>query len=148
MIKITEDTWALIDDMTGWPVRVGDVRESNRGEMYVVAGGRAPLHSGSTGRIYVALEGVEPTTQFYPSVFGARWIDRAKESDQLQLTSQYTMDGVQTMIEAGGGFAAALAQAFLKADLSNRRKLMGTFEELFLKHAEMAQQFAAMEGLK
>lgn len=145
MIKIAEDTWALVDDMTGWPIRVGDVRESNRGETYVVTGGRPPLSLASTGRIYVALRGAEPTTEFYPSVFGARWVDLAEEDNKVQLTSKYTLDGANMMIAVGGGFAAALAQAFFKADLGNRRKLIDTFEQLFRKHADMAQRSAAVE---
>ena len=145
MIKIAEDTWALVDDMTGWPIRVGDVRESNRGETYVVTGGRPPLSLASTGRIYVALGGAEPTTEFYPSVFGAKWVDLSNNENQQQLTSKYTLDGAHMMVDVGGGFAAALAQAFFKADLGNRRKLIDAFEQLFHKHAEMAQQFAAAE---
>lgn len=146
MVKITDDTWALIDDMTGWPVRVGDIRESNRGDTYVVTGGRPPLSLASTGRIYVALRGAEPTTEFYPSVFGASWVDLAEKDNRLQLTSPYTLEGIKTMVQDGGGFEVALAHAFLKADLANRRKLIETFEELFRKHADMAQQFAAIGG--
>lgn len=142
MMKIEDDNWVLVDDMTGWPVRIGDVRESNRGETYVVTGGRPPLHLSSTGRIYVALGGAAPTTEFFPSVFNARWIDRATEDNASQLGSRYTMDGVQLMREIGGGFAGKLAEAYLVADQGNRRTLLDAFEHVFHKHAEMAAQYA------
>jgi hypothetical protein len=142
MRKIEDGNWVLVDDMTGWPVRIGDVRESSRGESYVVTGGRPPLHLSSTGRIHVALRGSAPTIDFFPSVFNARWIDRATEDNELQLGSRYTMDGVQLMREIGGGFAGKVAQAYQVADLGNRRILLDAFEHMFRHHAEMAAQFA------
>jgi hypothetical protein len=40
-----------------------------RGETYTIIDGRAPHHSGSTGRVYTA-EGRE----FFPGVFDMRWV--------------------------------------------------------------------------
>ncbi len=43
---------------------------THHGVVYTIVGGRAPHHSGSTGRVYTA-EGRE----FFPGVFDMRWVN-------------------------------------------------------------------------
>lgn len=52
------------------PVRKNAKAATFRGETYTIVGGRAPHHSGSTGRVYTA-EGRE----FFPSVFDMKWVN-------------------------------------------------------------------------
>jgi hypothetical protein len=51
------------------PVRKNAKAADFRGHVDTIIGGRAPLHSGSTGRVYTA-EGRE----FFPSVFDMKWV--------------------------------------------------------------------------
>ena len=61
--------WLLIDDVTQISVKVGDIRESFRGEKAIMEDGTPPHKPGSTGRVRTS-EGAE----FYPNVYGCKWM--------------------------------------------------------------------------
>ena len=61
--------WLLIDDVTQISVKVGDIRESFRGEKAIMEDGTPPHKPGSTGRVRTS-EGAE----FYPGVYGCKWM--------------------------------------------------------------------------
>lgn len=50
----------------------GESVKSSRGEDYVLTGGRAPHKESSEGKVWVGKSG-----EFYPSVFGLKWIAKA-----------------------------------------------------------------------
>jgi hypothetical protein len=52
------------------PVLKGTKAADFRGHVDTIIGGRAPHHSGSTGRVYTA-DGRE----YYPSVFDMKWVN-------------------------------------------------------------------------
>lgn len=141
MNTITQDGWMLIDEVTGWPVQLGEVRTSFRGETWSIVGGRPPQHAASTGRVWVRPVGAESgrITEYFPDVMDAQWHDMSK-INQKQLTSDYTFQGVHLMRQRGGGFAAALADAFFRADLGNRQRLVQAFEDLIGQYAQQAQE--------
>lgn len=133
MNGIKEDGWILIDQATGWPVRVGDRRATSRGHQATVAGGRPPHKPSSTGRIYIEWGG-----EYFPSVFDAAWVREDALASSGIINSSYTVQGVHLMNQIGGGFASALARAFFAADAGNRMKLLRAFEGLFRGYAEEA----------
>lgn len=47
--------------------------------------------------------------------------------------------GAQLMERAGGGFASALAAAYIRADLGNRARILDAFPELFERYTREAQ---------
>ncbi len=62
-----------------WELRYADTDErvpkntvatSRRGDRWVITGGRAPRHSGSTGRVWIA-DGRE----YFPGVFDMKWVN-------------------------------------------------------------------------
>lgn len=61
----------LIHKSSGKEVKPGDLVTDFRGDKTFVSDpvGREPQHDGSTGRIYV-----EPSGEFYPSVFNCKWV--------------------------------------------------------------------------
>jgi len=46
----------------------------------------------------------------------------------------------QTMERMGGGFAAALAQAYYRADGDNQARILAAFPDLFDKYRRMAEE--------
>jgi len=60
--------WLLIDDVTQISVKVGDIRESFRGEKAKMIDGTAPHKPSSTGRVQSS------KGEVYPSVYGCKWI--------------------------------------------------------------------------
>jgi len=50
------------------------------------------------------------------------------------LTYDQQWDAAKTMETYGGGFASALAQAFFRADLTNARRILTAFDDLFLRY--------------
>lgn len=70
----------LIDEQTGRPINVGDVRYTFRGERCVVAGWRAPTHAGSSGRVYCTLfDGTAAEQEWFPGVIGARVVSASAQ---------------------------------------------------------------------
>lgn len=48
------------------------------------------------------------------------------------------LDGIELMGKIGGGFAAAIAEAAIKADRENWTTLLAAFPELFNRYRDMA----------
>lgn len=70
-----DDTRVLVYEDSGLPVKIGDIVTDFRGDKWPLVGIEPPKHSGSTGRVHLrASDGF--ITTFYPSVIGAKWIDR------------------------------------------------------------------------
>jgi hypothetical protein len=61
--------WRLIHLAEDMPVRKNATAFDFRGHAAVITGGRAPRHSGSTGKVWTSDEG-----EYYPGVFGMKWI--------------------------------------------------------------------------
>jgi hypothetical protein len=56
------------------PVKRGETVYTFRGDPYVVTGGQAPRHEGSSGKVFVHPKGDRRIErELYPSVFNARW---------------------------------------------------------------------------
>ena len=51
----------------------------------------------------------------------------------------------QTMERMGGGFAAALALAYYRADGDNQARIVGAFSDLFEKYRRIAAELAPAE---
>ncbi len=62
------NVWLLIDSVTQVSVKVGDIRETFRGERVKMNGGRPPHKAGSTGRAHTSLG------EHFPSVYGCKWV--------------------------------------------------------------------------
>lgn len=62
----------LVCQKTGKIILKGETRESFRGEIATVTGGRAPHKPYSEGKVYVTGLGVGG--EFYPSVVFAEWV--------------------------------------------------------------------------
>lgn len=80
MPPIVKQGRKLVDAVTGSTINVGAVRESGRGERYVVSGGEPPRHSASTGRVWCYLEseyGQPRATEyeFFPGVLDLKWVE-------------------------------------------------------------------------
>jgi hypothetical protein len=60
--------WLLIDEVTQISVKVGDIRESFRGERAKMIDGTAPHKPSSTGRVQSS------KGEYYPGVYGCKWI--------------------------------------------------------------------------
>ncbi len=58
------------------------------------------------------------------------------------LTYDQQWDAAKTMETYGGGFASALAQAFFRADLTNARRILTAFDDLFMKYHEWNKEKA------
>lgn len=54
------------------------------------------------------------------------------------LTYEQGHKAARLMERIGGGFASAIAQAFYKADSHNARILLEAYEDMFLRHYDMA----------
>lgn len=65
----------LVYDKTGIEVQEGDKVETSRAELVTVTSIEKPRHGGSTGRVYVENEN-GGRSGYYPSVVGAKWIER------------------------------------------------------------------------
>lgn len=66
----------LVYTATQEPVALDDTVTTAKGDNLVVKGFIKPRHAGSTGRVIVGGEGFTETTDYYPSVIGAEWIER------------------------------------------------------------------------
>ena len=74
MTRQDDLAWRLVDIKTGDAIPVSGVVTTFRGERAVVRDWTAPNHSGSTGRVYVSLDGGAWDREFFPSVVGAMLI--------------------------------------------------------------------------
>lgn len=67
-IEVTKDGWVLCHARSGKPVHMDEVVLDFRGEADTIKGGVPPLHSGSTGRVWVTGGG-----EYFPTVFDLVW---------------------------------------------------------------------------
>jgi 2-oxo-4-hydroxy-4-carboxy--5-ureidoimidazoline (OHCU) decarboxylase len=51
----------------------------------------------------------------------------------IELDYEMLWDAAKLMEQQGGGFAACIAQAFYRADSTNRERLLTAFDDLFVK---------------
>ena len=51
----------------------------------------------------------------------------------IELDYEMLWDAAKLMEQQGGGFAACIAQAFYRADATNRERLLTAFDDLFVK---------------
>ena len=61
--------WLLLREDATQGVYEGQTVRSFRGESYVITGGRPPHKPESTGKVWT-----EDGGEYYPSVFGLRWV--------------------------------------------------------------------------
>jgi len=67
--------------------------------------------------------------------------------DAIENITFWNHRAAQQMEKKGGGFAAALAQAYFRADLGNQARLLGAFAEIFEKHRALAMEEHAERAL-
>lgn len=73
----------LIYEDSGKEVSKGDkVGMHNHDGLVEVTDIVKPHHGGSTGRVYVQPAGASRSTGYYPSVIGAKWIEREDQEDE------------------------------------------------------------------
>lgn len=66
----------LVYESSGVEVKEGDEANLKDGKPVIVTSIEKPRHGGSTGRVHVRVAGTARNTGYYPSVIGAKWIDR------------------------------------------------------------------------
>lgn len=62
----------LVNKSTGDEILCGDIVVDFRGERHILSGFSAPLHPGSSGRVYVSPEGADGKSgvrEYFPGVF-------------------------------------------------------------------------------
>lgn len=69
---VRKDGWVLVG-ADNIPVKAG-IRVSSRDQDYVLKGGRPPHKLGSTGRVYVTAQDRIFDSEFFPTVFGLKWV--------------------------------------------------------------------------
>jgi len=52
----------------------------------------------------------------------------------MDLDYEMLWDAAKLMEQQGGGFAACIAQAFYRADSTNRERLITAFDDLFVRY--------------
>jgi hypothetical protein len=55
-------------------------------------------------------------------------------------------DAARLMEQQGGGFAACIAQAFYRADASNRERLITAFDDLFVRYYKQHRLYEINQG--
>ena len=61
-------------------------------------------------------------------------------NDSIEDLALWNLRAAEQMQKTGGGFAAALAQAYFRADLGNQARILGAFAEIFEKHRALARE--------
>jgi hypothetical protein len=69
------------------------------------------------------------------------------ELNPIQALVEANHRAAQTMEDMGGGFAAALALAYFRADGDNQARILGAFPELFEKYRRIADELRDMREL-
>lgn len=77
----------LVYEKTGDPVMAGDLVSSQDGELFRLDFYREPHKPSSTGRVYVTPTAGGCQREFFPSVVGAKWIEREDGWADYQLES-------------------------------------------------------------
>lgn len=67
----------LVNAKTGAEVNRGDKVINFRDEPAILKGWVKPKHSGSTGRVVVSHHGDEMHHEYYPSVYGLKWVEQS-----------------------------------------------------------------------
>lgn len=75
----------LVHNTTLAPMLYGEAVITER-NTYTVLGGKAPHKRGSTGRVFVHVEGAGDT-EFFPAVVGAQWVPLGPETLTEKLTT-------------------------------------------------------------
>lgn len=78
----------LIYEKTGEEVKAGDLVSSQDGELFRLDFYREPHKPSSTGRVYVTRLEAGCQLEFFPSVIGAKWIERTDGWVDYQLEAQ------------------------------------------------------------
>jgi hypothetical protein len=77
----------LIYEKTGQDVRAGDLVTTRDGEEFRLDFYREPHKPSSTGRVYITPTAGGGQLELFPSVIGAKWIEREDQAD-FQLAAQ------------------------------------------------------------
>ena len=64
----------------------------------------------------------------------------------MDLDYEMLWDAARLMEQQGGGFAACIAQAFYRADASNRERLITAFDYLFCKYYRQHRLYEINQG--
>ena len=64
----------------------------------------------------------------------------------MELDYEMLWDAAKLMEQQGGGFAACIAQAFYRADATNRERLVTAFDDLFVKFYRIHRLNELREG--
>ena len=82
---MTSGNWRLVHADTNKPVMVGEQVVSDNGLKLKVLFGRPPRHSSSSGHVWEDNYG----TEYYPSVFGLKWVEKFKEGGKTSNKLEY-----------------------------------------------------------
>jgi hypothetical protein len=112
---IKHGQWALVHQVSGTPVCVGETLSSGRGDRYTITGGRPPHKPASTGRVWV-----EGGGEYFPSVFDLEWrespeptLERAPDTNaeyvahggtQCPFCGSHDITGDEVNIDAGSAW--------------------------------------------
>ena len=64
----------------------------------------------------------------------------------MDLDYEMLWDAAKLMEQQGGGFAACIAQAFFRADASNRERLLIAFDALFVRYYKQHRLYEINQG--
>jgi hypothetical protein len=64
----------------------------------------------------------------------------------MDLDYEMLWDAAKLMEQQGGGFAACIAQAFFRADSTNRERLLIAFDDLFCKFYRQHRLYEINQG--
>ena len=64
----------------------------------------------------------------------------------MDLDYEMLWDAARLMEQQGGGFAACIAQAFYRADASNRERLITAFDDLFVRYYKQHRLYEINQG--
>ena len=81
----------------------------------------------------------------HPTVLGPR--RQLYMNNHIQALAEANHRAAQIMEKMGGGFAAALALAYYRADADNQARILGAFPDLFEKYRRIAEELREMQEL-
>jgi hypothetical protein len=64
----------------------------------------------------------------------------------MDLDYEMLWDAARLMEQQGGGFAACIAQAFYRADITNRERLITAFDDLFVRYYKLHRLIEINQG--
>jgi hypothetical protein len=83
----------LVYEKTNKEVRVGDTVTLRDGEEVMIGRIEKPHKPSSTGKVYVTFNNAS-TQSYYPSVVGAKWIDREDRVESLGFKKEVISEGI------------------------------------------------------